>query len=63
MDTSTMKKDTKSFLEKCQEQGKLVTVSDFSLPKSVIIVKNENDEWAYLSPMSTTTLQKRLKVT
>lgn len=63
MDTSTMKNDTKDFLEKLQEQGKLVTVSDFSLPKSVVVVKNKKYERAYLSPMSTSTLQKRLKIT
>lgn len=61
MDTATMKKSTQKYLEKLQEKKKLIDVTENLLPKSVVIVKTKKEEIAYLSSLSTATLQKRIK--
>lgn len=59
LDTSTVSKKTRDFINKAQKDGKIVTLS-FELPKSFILeVKKEKEEKIYLSQFSASTLLGR----
>ena len=60
LDSTTVSKKTRTFLEKKQKEDKIVTVS-MELPKSFILTveKNTRQEKIYLSQLSTATLFKR----
>jgi len=61
MDTSTVSKWSREFLNRAEKEGRVVNVSYFDLPKSFIVCKNdtENNETVYISPLSSQTLLKR----
>ena len=61
MDTSTISKWSREFLNKAEKEGRVVNVSFFDLPKSFIICKEaeEEKEIVYISPLSSKTLLKR----
>ncbi|MBQ4569020.1 MAG: DUF370 domain-containing protein [Ruminococcus sp.] len=60
MDTSTISKWSREFLNKAEKEGRVVNVSFFDLPKSFIVYKeNEKEEIVYISPLSSKTLLKR----
>lgn len=59
LDTSTVSKKTRDFLEKAQKDGKVVTLS-YELPKSFIIEsKKGKKENVYISQFSAATLLGR----
>jgi hypothetical protein len=60
IDNTTVSKDTKEFLKVAEEEGFINTVSN-DLPKSYIITEMDKKSRIYLSPISSITLQKRLK--
>jgi hypothetical protein len=58
MDTTTISKDTKEFLKVAEEEGFIESIS-YDLPKSFIITETDKKSKIYLSPISSSTLQKR----
>ncbi len=63
MDTSTVSKWSREFLNKAEKEGRVVNVSYFDLPKSFIVCRDttgdEEKEIIYISPLSSQTLLKR----
>ncbi len=62
MDTSTISKWSREYLNKAEKEGRVVNVSFFDLPKSFIVCKeaaDEEKETVYISPLSSKTLLKR----
>jgi hypothetical protein len=60
MEKTTISKDTREFLKTAEEEGFIESIS-YDLPKSFILTENEKNSKIYLSPISSTTLQKRSK--
>ncbi len=64
MDTSTVSKWSREYLNRAEKEGRVINVSFFDLPKSFIVCREtENDnkiERVYISPLSSQTLLKRL---
>ena len=58
LDTSTVSKHTRNFLNKKEKEKKLINVS-FELPKSFILVGDKQNEKIYISQISSATLNKR----
>jgi len=58
IDTTTISKDTRDFLKIAEEEGFIESIST-DLPKSFIITEVDKKSKIYLSPISSTTLQKR----
>ena len=56
MDTSTVNKATRDFLEKAEKNDKIIYVN-YELPKSFIV----SDDKIYVSPLNTSTLLKRTR--
>lgn len=59
MDTSTVSKPTREFLNIAEKQGRVVNVS-YELPKSFVVCKEKENITVYISQLSSSTLQKRL---
>ena len=59
MDTSTVSKRTRDFLNLCEKQGKVINVS-YELPKSFIVCRENKNIKVYISQLSSTTLEKRV---
>ncbi len=60
MDTSTVGKPTREFLNKAQKEGNVINVS-FELPKSFVVLKENGKLTVYISQLSSMTLEKRLR--
>ncbi len=60
MDTSTVSKFSREFLNKAQKQGIVINVS-YELPKSFIICKENSNLKVYISQLSSVTLENRLR--
>lgn len=60
LDSTTISKHTRNFLENKQKKGMVETVS-FELPKSFLLVgqRNKRDAKVYISQLSSSTLLKR----
>ncbi len=59
LDTSTISKHTRKFLNKKEKEKKVINVS-YELPKSFILVENQKkEEKVYISQISSSTLNKR----
>ena len=58
LDTSTVSKYTRNFLNLKEKQGKVINVS-YELPKSFILATKNNQEKIYISQISSLTLNKR----
>ena len=62
MDTTTVMKSSRTFLNKAEKEKRTVTVS-YELPKSFVVIKDkkEKDLKIYISQLSSTTLEGRSK--
>lgn len=62
LDTTTVSKPTRDYLKTMQKSGNVVNVS-YDLPKSFVITakKNSDEKKMFISPISTSTLLKRLE--
>ncbi len=62
MDTTTVMKSSRNFLNIAEKENRTITVS-FELPKSFIVLKKPKDEkpLIYISQLSSTTLENRSK--
>ncbi len=58
LDTSTVSKHTRDFLNLKEKQGKVINVS-YELPKSFILATKKKEEKVYISQISSLTLNKR----
>lgn len=58
MDTSTVSKPTRDFLNLSEKQGNVINVS-YELPKSFIVCNENGALKVYISQISPATLQKR----
>lgn len=59
MDITTIQKSTRDFLRSCEQNKKIVSVSE-ELPKTFIICKSKNIDKTYISPIAAGTIEKRL---
>ena len=59
MDNTSTSRRTREFLEKCEEEGQVVPCDD--LPKSFIVSSEYGFNRVYLTTLSSSTLEKRLK--
>lgn len=62
MDTTTVMKSSRTFLNKAEKEKRAVTVS-FELPKSFVVLKKRQDKkpTVYITQLSSTTLENRSK--
>ena len=58
LDTTTVSKQTRNFLNKAEKEGQVEVISS-ELPKSFILCTEEKEQKIYLSQISPTTLLKR----
>ena len=61
IETTTISKNTRSFLEKAEKQKKVINVS-YELPKSFIVTNDKGKSRVYISQISPQTLQKRSNI-
>ena len=59
LDNTSTSKRTREFLEKCEQEGLVVPCDD--LPKSFVLTSEYGFNRVHLSPLNTSTLEKRLK--
>ncbi len=59
METTSISKITREYLQKAEKQNDVINVSYEDLPKSYVVVKNKNERKIYISPISSATLLKR----
>lgn len=61
LETTTISKHTRKFLEIAEKQKQVINVS-YELPKSFIVTSKNKDKKVYISQISTATLQKRSNI-
>ena len=61
LETTSISKITREYLQKAEKENEVITVSYEDLPKSYVIVKNKNKRKIYISPISSATLLKRIE--
>ena len=59
LDNTTTSKRTRQFLEKAEQEGRVVPCDD--LPKSYVVTVEYGLERVYLTALSSATLEKRMK--
>ena len=60
LDTGTVSKITRDYLQKAEEENRIQTVSD-DLPKSFVITQEQGKTKVYLSQISPAALKRRAK--
>ena len=60
LDTASVSKYTKLYLEKCEKLGVVETVC-MDIPKTFVVARKNNKDKIYLTNISSTTLLKRTK--
>lgn len=58
MDTTTVQKNSREFLNKAEKNGEIINVS-YELPKSFVVCNKNKKNKVYISQISSSTLQKR----
>ncbi len=58
LDTASVSRYTKMYLEKCEKDGAVETVCT-DIPKTFVVVRKKNRDKIYLTNISSTTLLKR----
>ena len=61
METTSISKITREFLQKEEKENNVINVSFEDLPKSYVVVNNKDKTKVYISPISSATLLKRLE--
>lgn len=61
LETTSISKITREYLQKAEKESEVITVSYEDLPKSYVIIKNKNKRKIYISPISSATLLKRME--
>ncbi|MBQ2391000.1 MAG: DUF370 domain-containing protein [Clostridia bacterium] len=60
IDTTTVSKASRNYLNNSEKSGRLTYVS-YELPKSFVVCSKDNKETVYISQISSATLEKRAK--
>lgn len=60
IEKTTTSSNTREFLKSCEEKGLVETVGT-DIPKSFIVTMHNGKQTVYLSPISSATLNKRIK--
>ena len=61
LDSTTVSKHTRKFLNEAEKQKKVINVS-FELPKSFVLCGKKKNTLVYISQLSSSTLYKRSKI-
>ena len=61
LDNTTVSKATREYINTASKNGECITVSIEELPKSFIVVAEDNKKEIYISPLNTSTIFKRIK--
>ena len=61
LDNTTVSKSTREYINTASKNGECITVSIEELPKSFIVVAEDNKKEIYISPLNTSTIFKRIK--
>ena len=62
LDNTTVSKSTREYINTASKNGECITVSFEELPKSFIVVaENNKNKEIYISPLNTSTIFKRIK--
>lgn len=61
LDNTTVSKATREYINTASKNGECITVSIEELPKSFIVVAENNKKEIYISPLNTSTIFKRIK--
>ena len=61
LDNTTVSKSTREYINTASKNGECITVSIEELPKSFIVVAEENKKEIYISPLNTSTIFKIIK--
>jgi hypothetical protein len=61
LDSTTVSKHTRKFLNEAEKQKKVINVS-FELPKSFVLCGKKKNSLVYISQLSSSTLYKRSKI-
>lgn len=61
LDNTTVSKSTREYINTASKKGECITVSLEELPKSFIVVAENNKKEIYISPLNTSTIFKRIK--
>lgn len=59
IDKLTVYKVNRNYLSKTEKSGKIINVTH-KIPKSFIVCEKDTENIVYISPLTTTTLQKRM---
>ncbi|MBQ8063409.1 MAG: DUF370 domain-containing protein [Clostridia bacterium] len=60
LDTTTVQKHSREFLNRAEKEGRVVNVSPFELPKSFVVCDEGGKRVIYLSQLGASTLLGRL---
>lgn len=61
LDTTTVQKHSREYLNLAEKAGRVINVSPFELPKSFVVCEEGDEQIIYLSQLSSNTLLGRLK--
>ncbi len=61
MDNTTVSKSTREYINTASKNGECITVYIEELPKSFIVIAENNKKEIYISPLNTSTIFKRIK--
>lgn len=61
LDNTTISKSTREYINTASKNGECITVSIEELPKSFIVVAENDKKEIYISPLNTSTIFKRIK--
>ncbi len=61
LDNTTVSKSTREYINTASKNGECITVSIEELPKSFIVVAENEKKEIYISPLNTSTIFKRIK--
>ena len=59
IDKTTVYKVNRNYLSKTEKSGKIINITD-KIPKSFVVCEKNSENMVYISPLTTTTLQKRM---
>ena len=59
LETTSISKITREYLQKAEKESEVITVSYEDLPKSYVVCCENNERKVYISPISSLTLLKR----
>ncbi len=62
LDNTTVSKSTREYINKAEKNGECLTISFEDLPKSFIVTTKSDKKEIFISPLNTSTIFKRIKM-